>query len=286
MRLPTALAVALAACAASPPHARADDLTLPGGATVATFVHAPYDRAQHSATCKPWLRVFAADGRQLTKDLGGLYPHHRGLFVGWNQVRCGGKSFDFWHCSHGESQRVVSFRGDGMAQEAHVDWLAANGSAIVREVRTVTLRPIDASSFALDVALALEAADADVQLGGDPQHAGCQFRAPQQFAAAVEPVVSYLRPPTAHGSADDVWTGCAWIAATLPLAGGPVTVLRVEAADNPPATWSTRAYGRFGAMCTAKLTAGAPLRLRYRYVVAAGARDAAWCEAAAAAFRG
>jgi len=72
----------------------------------------------------------------------------------------------------------------------------------------------------------------------------------------------------------------------LPFASGPVTVLRVEAADNPAATWSTRAYGRFGAMCTAKLTKDAPLRLRYRYVVAIGARDAAWCDAAATAFRG
>jgi hypothetical protein len=111
------------------------------------------------------------------------------------------------------------------------------------------------------------------------------LRAAQAFAAADGPKARFVRPANASGGKDDVWTGCAWLAAVLPFADGEVTVLRIEHAANPPATWSARPYGRFGAMCTAELRTDAPLRLRMRWVIAAGARDAAWCEAAATAYR-
>ncbi len=284
MRFLSLLVLPLAACTSLPKPA-VDSLALANGRVVAQLVHATYDVKDHAATCKPFHRVFATDGRQLTKDLGGLFDHHRGIFVGWNHVTCEGRSFDFWHCRKGETQRVVRLAAtsDGKGHDAHIEWLADDGAAIVREQRTVTVHALDDETFRLDVLCSLQAAAAAVVLGGDPQHAGCQFRALQAFTEEGAPKVTYLRPPSAQGGKDDVWTHCAWIAAVLPMPQGAVTVLRVEAATNPSATWSTRPYGRFGAMSKATLTAAAPLQLRIAYVVSLGARDAAWCERLAAA---
>ncbi|MBL8753027.1 MAG: PmoA family protein, partial [Planctomycetes bacterium] len=93
--------LAVASCAGTPVVAdRA--LHSARGTLVARLVAEPLDPARHAATCKPWHQLFAPDGRQLTKDLGGEYEHHRGLFVGWNQVRCGDTRFDFRHCRQGE----------------------------------------------------------------------------------------------------------------------------------------------------------------------------------------
>lgn len=277
------LALPLAGCAAVP--ATSDDLKLPDGAVVATLVHPVHDPSRHADTCKPFHRVFADDGRQLTKDLGGLFPHHRGLFVGWNQVRSGGKSYDFWHCNHGEWQQLLDCRGGGDApQELRLEWRAPDGTPVVLERRRLAVRALPAGAFVCELTTELRAAAADVRLGGDPQHAGCQFRALQQFAEATQPKVTYVRPASAKGGADDVWTDCRWIAARLPFAAGEVVVLRVEHPDNPPAAWSTRPYGRFGAMCSATLTATTPLRLRFAYVIAPVRRSGASDDAATTSY--
>ena len=280
------LTAALAgACATAPPP---DDL-LAGGRVAVHYVHAPYDPAVR-ATCKVWHEVHAPDGRIISKGPGGEFEHHRGLFLGWNQVQCGDRRFDFWHCNHGESQRHERFVApgelglDGDWQVAAIAWCDAQGTAIVRERRALRARALDAATTAIDVVVELTAADRPVQLGGDPQHSGHQFRALEMFAEAGAPKVTYVRPAGAHAEPDDVWTGCSWIAAVLPLPDGPVTVVRSEEPGNPPAVrWSTRDYGRFGATFTTRLQPGAPLRLRWSYIVALGALDLDACERLAAA---
>jgi hypothetical protein len=102
-----------------------------------------YEPAQHLNTCKVYHHVFAPDGRLLTKGLGGVYEHHRGLFIGWNKVRCGGKTFDFWHCSKGETQRFVAFEQPGLMgladdwQVARIDWVAPDGKTLLHERRAM-----------------------------------------------------------------------------------------------------------------------------------------------------
>lgn len=274
----------LAACATTP-SVPVGDLMTSSGALVARLVHPEYDPAHHADTCKPWHQMFAADGRLLTKDLGGLYEHHRGLFLGWNHVQCGGRTFDFWHCRNGESQRVVEVRqqpGPGGEQGIAIDWCDAAGRPVLHERRTVVVRNLADGALGLRLTSELRAAGGDVQLGGDAQHAGCQFRAVQAFAAGAAKV-TYVRPTSAQGGEDDVWTHCPWIAAKLPFDRDPVVVLRAEHPDNPPAIWSTRPYGRFGAMCLAKVTKDAPLRLQFGYVVVSDAVRVAAFDAGAGA---
>ena len=242
-----------------------------------------YEPAQHLNTCKVYHHVFAPDGRLLTKGLGGAYEHHRGLFIGWNKVKSGGQTFDFWHCSKGETQRFVAFEQPGLMgladdwQVARIDWVGPDGRTLLHERRAMRARLRADGSSELDVQIGLRAADATVVLDGDPQHAGHQFRALQQFAEK-DAGVRYVRPAEAHARADDVWTDCDWSAAVLPFSSGAVTVLRIEGRANPkPATWATRGYGRFGAMVRCEVTNDVELRLGYTYVIATGEHDAAWC---------
>jgi hypothetical protein len=261
------------------------------GSVAARLVAPDHDPGHHAATFQVYHHVFAPDGRRLTKGLGGTFPHHRGLFVAWNQVRSGGRQFDFWHGTNGESQRLVgavdpTTLGLGArAQAIRVDWRAPDGTGVVHEHRGLAAERLDAETIVLTMVVELAAAGSAVELRGDPQHAGQQFRAVQDFAEPKAPAVSYVRPATATGGENDVWSHCAWIAAVLPFAGHPVTVLRLEHAGNPgEAVWSTRPYGRFGAMRTLRLEPGQPVQLRYRYVIGNGARDAGFGEVHARAF--
>jgi len=290
---PLLLLLGLGACAVADPRPATTDpdaVTTPSGVLAARLVRPAYDPAHHGDTCKPYHHVFAPDGRLLTKGLGGHYEHHRGLFLGWNQLRWRGRGFDFWHCRQGETQRFRGFVAPGELglddgwQVAAIDWCDGGGEVVLAERRALCARDLGDNAVALDLRSDLRAASDPVWLDGDPQHAGQQFRALQAFGEPGATPVRYVRPAGAAGQANDVWTGCRWIAAVLPLPDGDVTVLRVEGSGNPgPATWSTRGYGRFGATFTVELRPGEVLRCQWTYVVAAGARDAAWCERLAAA---
>lgn len=285
---PTVLFAALlaTACQGPPTPAPAEiPVATPSGRVVAVLQRPVYDPAHALETCKPFHHVHAPDGRLLTKGQGGEYPHHRALFLGWNKLQWRGTSYDFWHCRNGEAQRCTAAAPAGADgwQRTEVDWCAGTGEVVLHERRELRARDVAADAVVLDVRTELRAASDPVHLDGDPQHAGHQFRALQQFAEKGATPVRYVRPATAEGGVDDVWTGCRWIAAVLPFADGEVTVLRIEADGNPgPTRWSTRPYGRFGATFTTDLVAGTPLELHWTYVVALGARDAAWCERTAA----
>jgi len=266
---------------------RIGDVCTADGRTVATIVGKPHDPERHQTTSKVFHHVFAPDGRLLTKGTGGLYDHHRGLFLGWNQARWQGDHHDWWHCKR-ESQRFRRFLGpadDPLAPEwqvAAIEWYTAEGTIALDETRAIRARALGEDTTALDLMVDLRPRRGTLRLAGDPQHAGQQFRALQAFAPDDAVKVRYVRPATAAGHGNDVWNGCRWIAAVLPLTDGPVTVLRLEGARNPgPTTWSTRAYGRFGATFTHEIAAGDSLTARWTYVIALGARNAAWCEAMA-----
>lgn len=282
-----ALLLAAACTTAAPDGVLAD----PASRVLAQLRQTPYDAADHEATWKVWHDVYSPAGTLLTKGLGGHYPHQRGVCVGWNQIRVGGATYDSWHGRSRVSQRWRQQLGPaehdlGALWQVHaIDWCDAEGKPFVHERRGLCVEPLGPTAYVLRLDVALRSAREPVLLRGDPQHAGIQFRALQQFAEPGAEPVRYLRPGTAKGQPNDVWHDCAWIAAVLPLATGPVTVLRLETPGNPPATWSTRAYGRFGAMYDLDLDPDRMQHLRVDWVVAEGERDAAWCEQMATALR-
>ena len=247
------------------------------GTLAARYEHAPFDPARARATCKVYHMLYAPDGRLLTKGDGGQFEHHRGVFFGFNQTRVGGATWDFWHCNHGETQQHVGFvAGERLGLGAdwscsEIEWRDPKGAVVVRELRGLRIETMPGGAWRFDFVSQLSSTDT-VELGGDPQHSGCQFRALDLFAQPDGPKVRYLRPDSARPHDNDVWTGCDWIAAILPLPDGPATVIRIEPPGNPgPVRWSTRDYGRFGATFQATLRPDTTLRLRWTYVTKEGA---------------
>lgn len=243
-------------------------------------------------TCKVYHHIYAPDGTLLTKGEGGQFEHHRGLFVGWNKTKWNKQGFDFWHLKKGESQRWVGAlepKELGLAEGSsvhHIQWCAQDSTVVVDERRGLSILAHDDDSYTMLLRIECRAPNGDVHLGGDPQHAGQQFRALQRYAEKGAEPVRYVRPESAEQHKNDVWTNCDWIAQVQPLPNGPVTILRIESPKNPgKTTWSTRPYGRFGATRTFDVTKDKPLRIDQVYVVAMGEKDRAWCEAQAKQWR-
>ena len=256
------------------------------------FFHREHDPKRHHDTCKVFHHVRALDGTLLTKGNGGMFQHHKGLFIGWNRTKWNGQRFDFWHMP---KQELQVFRGflphDAMnmaegAQVCAIEWITPAGEVVIAERRGLQITEQRADSYTLHLRSELRAPNGKVRLAGDPQHSGQQLRSPQAFAPADATKVAYVRPDDARGHGNDVWTECEWIAAIQRHGADSYTILRVEGAGNRGETkWSTRDYGRFGATRAVDVTAAQPLVLDQYYVIANGAHDAAWCAARAAAIR-
>ncbi|MAF67237.1 MAG: hypothetical protein CMJ84_16465 [Planctomycetes bacterium] len=214
----------------------------------------------------------------LTKGLGGLYPHHRGLFIGWSKTRAAGRTHNFWWNAKGAShlQRHAGFvdtqrtAGPLMARSVSlVEWLSS-GSLIVSERRGVTTWNLGPGRWSHEFEFVLQAAAGEVRLDGDPAHGGFQFRAAQEVAERED--CAYVLPLAAQGGENDNWTDCPWAAARITIGGHPYWIVHMNAPSNPgPTTYNTRSYGRFGSFFRATIPADGELRLRYRVLVIDGA---------------
>jgi hypothetical protein len=61
---------------------------------------------KREATFKPYHHVFSPDGSTLLTNGANakLYPHHHGVFYGFNKCSYDGKEADVWHCKDGAYQ--------------------------------------------------------------------------------------------------------------------------------------------------------------------------------------
>jgi len=246
-------------------------------------------------TYKPYHHVFDAAGKNLlTKGSGGLYTHHRGIFVGWNKLGSGGKEYDFWHMKDGISQRheklLYKTAGPVLARsETLIHWIDADGQPVVIENREVTLFRQPPTTIALlDFRTDLTPAKDDVVLDGDPEHAGVQYRAHNGVAEGGPEVKATYR---FHEDGIDPHEDkdLPWAAMSYGLDGRRYSVEHMNHPGNPkPTVYSAyRDYGRFGAFFTKKIAAGETLPLCYRiWVVEGDLPDRATLAARHAAFAG
>ncbi len=238
-------------------------------------------------TYKVFHHVFGpSSGRRITKGPGGKYTHHRGLFIGWNKTAFGdGKRYDFWHCKNGAQLRHIRFvqqqaDDDHGTMTAEIHWNEPDGQIVLREQRTVTVRKEPVSGgWQIDWSTKLESQVGDVQLAGDRQHAGFQFRADQAVADANG--ATYLRPMAFSQQPKAIQVGdkgnppphinLGWFAMTYQLDGQRYTVEYFDHPNLPkPALFSERPYGRFGTYFKTELTKSKPLEMKYRLVVSQG----------------
>ncbi len=261
------------------------------GKPVIRYQHA-FDRStpeRFDATFKPFVHVFSPDTAvQLTKGPGGLYTHHRGIYLGWNQVMTSDqKSYDFWHCTQGAHQQHVEFKSlTTSATQATmvslVHWNSNEGEAIVAETRTVTVQsstidhPQLPTGWQLDWTSVLESKGGELKLTGDRQHAGLHFRANQDVATLLG--ARYLRPATFPQQPDAVQVDDAktldghinlpWLAMQFTTSDQPCTVVYFPKPGLPvPARFSERPYGRFGSFFDLTLNPNAPFTMQYRLLI-------------------
>lgn len=228
-------------------------------------------------TYKPFHHVFDAAGEDfLTKGSGGLYTHHRGLFIGWNRLTFEEKEYDFWHMKgvNQVHQEVIDKEAGPVLGRARtsIHWDLAAGDPVIVEEREVTVyRQSEPALLLLDFCTTLEAVKGDVFLNGDPEHAGFQFRASNYVAEGpAEDKAAYLFHADGIDPKKD--KDLPWAAMRFGLNGKYYVVQHMNHPDNPKGTLYSayRDYGRFGAFPAVTVKSGEPLTLRYRVFVMEG----------------
>ena len=237
-------------------------------------------------TYKTFLHVFDAAGENLlTNGPDGLnpymtneilYPHHRGIFIGWNRLEFAGQRYDFWHMGEqGRVQKAERFleltAGPGLARSnSLVHWDDNDGRTIIAEQRKTTVfRQSAPTVLLLEFVTELKAVNGDVLLDGDPEHAGFQYRPHDDVAKGGKDVkATYLFHEDGIDPKKD--TELPWAAMSYGLNGKRYSVLYMDCPDNPkPTIYSAyRDYGRFGAFFKKQINDGDTLTLRYRLWIA------------------
>jgi len=254
------------------------------------YMYAAPDTSSKEAlekTVKVFHHVFDPKGEQIvTKGPGGQFSHHRGLFYGFNRISYGDKRADTWHCRQGESQQHV----ETLAVEAGpvlgrhcvaIHWHGRDGEVFANELREMTVYHLPGGHL-IEFASRLTSTEGPVQLDGDPQHAGFQFRASQEVAGETKAQTYYLRPDgrgqpgeTRNWSPDKPdHRNLPWNAQSFVLGDQRFTCCYLDHPSNPkPARYSERDYGRFGSYFEYDLDDDRTLPLNYRVWLQSGEMD-------------
>ena len=127
------------------------------GKSVLAYVRTKFDPASTPAkktpienpTIKVYHHLFDETGKvQLTNGPQGKFPHHRGIFFGFNNVTYDGKKADVWHCRNGESEQHAGFvrHVAGPVYGGHtvqVSWNGQDGKQFAAEERTLRVYHAD-----------------------------------------------------------------------------------------------------------------------------------------------
>ncbi|HEY0073284.1 MAG TPA: DUF6807 family protein [Abditibacteriaceae bacterium] len=247
---------------------------LQDGKIVGRYMYA-YDKSSKerlAETYKPYLHVFDAEGKApITKGPGGQFTHHRGIFIGWNKIAYNGKTYDRWHMSGGEQvhQKFLKQEADanGATITSQVNWNDEKGQPFIVEERTMSFRKAPTPAYVLIDFASKISPIGDVELNGDPEHAGIHFRPAQE----VDPKqTSYLYP--IEGAKPHADKDYPWVGETFSLNGNKYSVLHINHPGNPKETRYSayRDYGRFGAFPVAKIKGGESQTFQYRFAIAQG----------------
>ncbi len=266
---------------------------------------------RRNLTYKVFHHLFDPSGKRLVTNGGHtnepvgdpkklLYPHHRGLQMGWNKCiyADGKKKADTWHCQKDDYQSHEGFLNveAGPILGRHrvaIDWHGDKKQVFAKEEREFTVYHVPGGTL-VEFASRVKTAGGKVLLQGDPQHAGFQFRAHNDVAALTAKQTYYLRPDgkgkpgetrnwdpkTKKGPIDLPWNAMCFL-----LNGKRYTVCYLDHPQNPgERRHSERDYGRFGCYFEYALTEDHPLTLNYRIWLQDGEMTAEQVQAISTAF--
>jgi hypothetical protein len=251
------------------------DLVSPAGQPLLRYVYVRDTSTpeRNFDTAKVFAHVVAPNGETtITKGPGGKFPHHRGIFIGWSKLQHGGKSHDLWHVRNTAQlhQKFLETDGDknGAVVTSLVKWVGTHSEQVIEEMRTYRVVPSDEAYAVVDFVTQLKAVNGEVELNGDPEHAGIQFRPSQQVAENKSAKYVYHEDGVDPRKQRDL----PWVALTVQVDDQPWTVQHMSHPSNPKgARWSAyRDYGRFGPFTVVKIGSGKTQTFRYRFRVTSG----------------
>ena len=282
-----------------------------GGKKVAAFVDPKFDAALSKVkgaelknpTFKPYVHLYDFDKGEtrLTNGPEGQYPHHRGLFFGFNKISYGGKTVDCWHCRNGASQQVADagkFEIDGpMAKLVQtINWCGTDGKPFAEEKRgfAFTKAPV---GLKIDFTSTVTPLDGPVKFDGDPQHAGFHIRLNSNEVEKKTAKQTYFIRPDGKGEAGKElnWNpkgkgemvNLPWDAMSSVIDGQRYTFLMIDHPDNPKESrHSERTYGRMGSYFEYEATKEKPLVVKYRVWAVKGELTPDQCKELGTAFVG
>ncbi len=288
-----------------------------GSRPVLSYFNPPHDPKDHFYTFKPFHHVFdPVEGKtRLTNGSAktpkdGQFPHHRGLFFGWNKVSYDGKTADIWHGTDNvfsqHDKVLIEDTGSVLGrQRSAISWHGKDGQTFITEERELTAYAAPGGTL-IDFASVLKTDRKSVKLDGDPQHAGFHFRANMEVSKNGKENTYFLRPdgkgkvgetrnweaekPDAKKKGETIkpdarTINLPWNAMSFVVSDKRYTMLRINHPDNPKeARGSERDYGRFGDYFAFEVTPEKPLKVKYRVWVQAGEMTVEQCEAMAAGF--
>jgi len=237
-----------------------------------------------AATYKVYHHAFSPDGSLLlTKGPGGRFPHHRGIFFGFNRISYGdGLKADIWHCRNKETQEhrevLQAVVGNVMGRHRlRIDWFGRDREVFAHEARELTAFNVSGGTL-LEFTSRLETNAGPIKLDGDPQHAGFQFRATQHVPDHTQEQTYYVRPDGVgepgkyrNWPANKEHVNLPWNAMSIVVNETRYTICYLDHPGNPKeARFSERNYGRFGSYFEYELTETQPLELRYRLWIQEG----------------
>jgi len=276
------------------------------GKPVLEYVRPKFDKSQSpakkDATANPTIKVFHhlydESGKvRLTNGAEGQYPHHRGIFYGFNNISYDGKKADVWHCRTGESQQhVITLSHEANSKlgrhRVKVNWNGQDGKTFAVEERELTVFA-EAGGRHVEFSSILTTDRDKVRLDGDPQHSGFHFRANAEVEKTKNE--TYFLSPAGKGELGKEvnWepkgkkgpVNRPWTAMSFVVGGKRYTCVYLDHPDNPKeARQSERTYGRVGTYFEYDLTKDKPLKVRYRLWVQEGEVTAKQCDELSALF--
>lgn len=203
----------------------------------------------------------------------GVWPHHRGIMIGWRDVGFGDQELSFWGMEDLTTQKHIKFikktAGPVLAQlEAIIHWNDSTGTTLIEEHRKATLfhegSPV---ILTLDFSSILKAVNGPVTLDGNAEHAGVQYRAHNDVAAEA----AGSAKPTYYFDQDSIDPkedyNLPWVGMSYGLNHKTYSVVEMSDEGNPkPSIWSAyRDYGRFGPYIKYDLDNNKILNVNYRF---------------------
>lgn len=238
-----------------------------------------FDAEDIEETKKPFHHVFDLfTGAKITKGLGRIFPHHRGIFFGYNQVRIAGKKLDIWHAYDGERSEHEAFVKEFTGQLfgvhiVQINWKDHDGNVMLNEIRDIRAFTHAGHSFSIDFYTKLTSVAGPAELAGDLQQSGVQFRS-SQYVVNYPGETQFIRPEDwSHLPSDEILdeqhrNNLPWNAMQYSIEKNIYTVVYMSHPSNPgPSEMSERQYGRFSEFIPYSIDQDESLELRYRFWV-------------------